>query len=424
MEKGNWKRADHEDLECKGKVESLAIAQSTLVAGNCGALYFWTPPSTKSVQRETDCPSLSLLTLSGDGKRIAYVCKSDQGWTIRTREAADRQGFPISKPNVLLVFNKENKERSDKSSVASGSPNQSLRALYPFAETWSAPGDVEAMQFDPKDSRILVIGGRDGAVRSKLLEPLNGNVPQSSAPWDRKRGQFIVAEGKGTALYRPPQGDTLLTLPASTDIISFSEDGNWIAVAESDHIAKIWDTKEILPRRLIAHLALDRPIKSLAISRAGKHIVAITDEGDVHLWRLDRSPTDFSDKSLLQAHGSYVITHGAGDGSIFSGSAQIVDTRTGRLVASFPNPHEDNNRKYQPLAISRDGTLIAGIDEKDGVVVSEFSDGKIGKRKFQSGFPEANIYTTSFGFSFDDRFWQAPLAIPRIPIRSGFRCGI
>ena len=125
-----------------------------------------------------------------------------------------------------------------------------------------------------------------------------------------------------------------MNLPASAEDFSFSEDGRWIVVADADHVAKVWDATEISPQRLIAHLALDQPLKSIAVSHTGEHIAAVAGDGIVYLWKLNGDRGDFSDLSLLQVQGTYLITHNALQNNIFLGSSKIIDTRTQTIDAA------------------------------------------------------------------------------------------
>jgi len=419
FDQGDWKAAA--DLQCGNTVNRFAAdASGGLLVAECGALHFWTPSSSKSVSLEPDCASTLAMTLSSDGTRVAYVCQTAQGWTIRSREVTrDGQGHVsgISDPIVRLALGQEESNKAAISSDAKASPDKTKKEPYDSAETWSSPKEVRNLRFDPAHSDVLVIAGSDGTVRSwRAWSPSRTTKQTAASTWTKGRGYAAenpAVERSSTALYRPAEGYKLLTMRASAEIISFSEDGSWIAVADSHGVAKVWDTTEISRERLIAHLALDHNMKSIAVSRAGRHIAAVTADGFVHLWRLDGKRGDFSDWSRVQSHGSYVITRPVSEYA-FGGASSIIDTRTGDVVGTFPDYHSEGDRSYRPLAISSDGTVIAGV-ARDSVtvnefhlVVNEFRDGKIGKKKWQGKLPEGNIYLTSFGFSPDNHYFIGP----------------
>ncbi len=267
----------------------------------------------------------------------------------------------------------------------------------------------------------MIVAGADGTVRSwNYVESKTSSqrVKESNTKtvWDKKQTRPLheTAGAKAAGLYQPApdEGYKFLNLPASAEDFSFSEDGRWIVVADADHVAKVWDATEISPQRLIAHLALDQPLKSIAVSHTGEHIAAVAGDGIVYLWKLNGDRGDFSDLSLLQVQGTYLITHNALQNNIFLGSSKIIDTRTQTIVAAFPDYGPGRDSQYRPLSISRDGSLIAGMGREGVMTVNEFSDGKIGKERWKGRFEDTSLYPTSFGFSRDDRYLMGAVGDP------------
>ena len=411
LDKGKW---IEDDLPCESKVNKVAVSgDGVLVAANCGGhLHFWTPKSSLSITGDEDCDDVPALTLSSDGTRAAYVCTMKGGWIIRLREVTRRTDSApfISAPNAILASLPTETNKPSVSLGAKDTTKQGHRNPLESAEFWSSPQVIKDLRFDPAGSNVLIIAGSDGTVRS--WSPHRQTTQSDTGSWKKRQRQAIPNQKSGeNALNHAAEGYPLMSLPASPEIISFSEDGKWITVVEANRTAKVWDTSEISGERLIAHLALDRKIQAIAVSRAGNHIAAVTDDGLVHLWKLDGTRQDFPEMSRLRTHGSYLVTHtfSSQGQDIFSGNTNIFDTRNGKIASSFPNFSLGIHSSYRPLTISVDGTLVAGI-EPGSLVVNEFNNGKIGKERWRCKLMEPTIYMTSFDFSSDNRFLGGAVA--------------
>jgi WD40 repeat protein/energy-coupling factor transporter ATP-binding protein EcfA2 len=389
------------DSRMSGSARSTAMKadQETI-----SALALWTP-TTNKVQKQTDedCASQSSLALSSDGTRLAYVCATDKGWTLRMREIV-REGKDnapsLGASRVFLVLERRETPRS---TGKQGVPGERLCERYPMATKWSAPGGIRALRFDPTNANVVLLVGTDDTVRSfncgestASLRTVERSV--LNATWDKKGGENSKATYSSSGLYGPaPNEGYKFAMLEGAQQLSFSEDGRWIVVTKGNHVAKVWDAKEISSERLIAHVALNQPIKSIAISRASEHVAAVTDDGLAYLCKLKVKRDDFGELSLLQGYGAYAITHN--DSDIFLGTSKIIDTHNHKTVASFGYQTDQHNR---PLSISKDGSLIARVSDKGVLTVNEFTGGKIGTQRWESHFPDDSFYVTSFGFSRDD----------------------
>jgi WD40 repeat protein len=424
--KKNWLRADIEPgCSSPSKLKDFTTDQKgTLLALSCttpsdlptgqsqaskadeavSSLALWTP-NTKPVQAriDEDCASQSSLAMSSDGTRLAYVCVGDKGWTLRMREIVrdPTDGTPSFRASkVFLVLDK--KEAASRSSEKPPAGDNRLSEKYPTARRWFAPEGIRTLRFDPTNATVLIFVGTDDTVRSfncgemaSRMRTVEGR--SSRATWDMKGRKNDKSTPGASGLYGPARDEGYkFVMLQGAEQLSFSEDGRWIVVAKSNHVAKVWDAKEISSERLIAHVALNEPIKAVAVSRASEQIAAVTEDGLAYLCKLKLRRDDFTELSLLQSHGSYLITHD--DGDIFHGTSKIIDTQKHKTLASFGYETEP---LYRPLSISKDGSLIAGVSDKGVLTINDFTAGKVGKERWTSHFPDDSFYVTSFGFSRD-----------------------
>lgn len=369
-------------------------------------LALWTPSTKAELPTDVDCASPSSMALSSDGTRIAYVCAAEKAWIVRLRlivNDSQKEKLSFGPSKALLALDK--KAAAQVSSGKDTASEQQMADPYADAKKWSSPKGVKDLKFDPTDADVLIIAGTDDTVRSWNYGGTRTLLAAKSpeAAWANKPHPSEPSNAGSSGLYEPAEEGYKFPILASAGPLSFSEDGRWIAVTNTNHVAKVWDAKEIASDRLIAHLALDHPIKSIAVSRVGEHIAAVTDNGVAYLWKLTSKRSDFPEFSILQAHGNYLITHDGTD-DFFMGTTSIIDTHTYHTVSSFGPSSHSSPRGYRPLAISRDGSLVAGLSKDRVITVNEFSERKIGKELWKSESPKDSFYVTSFGFSRDNRY--------------------
>jgi U3 small nucleolar RNA-associated protein 5 len=71
-----------------------------------------------------------------------------------------------------------------------------------------------------------------------------------------------------------------------TNIIFSSDDDFFVSAAEHDRFINVWDTTaEQKDRLLLAELAADNDLIHIDLSAANDAVLAITEEGVVHLWQ-------------------------------------------------------------------------------------------------------------------------------------------
>jgi hypothetical protein len=249
----------------------------------------------------------------------------------------------------------------------------------------------EDLQFDPRDANVLITAG--STVRSwdaaKHLESKKSQLPASWGGGNRPQ------ESQKSGVL--PQS-LLFKLAAPAKHLSLTGDGSLLMVTGGG-ISRIWDTsREADVARLISEPALN----SISISAAASRVAAVTQDGSVRLWKLAGILNSFT-SAVFRSQGSYLITHGNN-----LANSEIVNTKTG-LVKRFPDWTRD--RTYRPLSVSKDGTLIAGINYEgfDKFFVSRFENGSVGKAFWTGSQKNDRLYQTSFVFSPDNHYLVGPM---------------
>jgi hypothetical protein len=203
---------------------------------------------------------------------------------------------------------------------------------------------------------------------------------------DEAAGQAWASTGVESNIIGPDQIDKL---PAGVVDIGFSKDGRWMTATDVSGSSEVWDRGQ--KTNFIG--ARKASYRSFSVSEAGRHIAAIAADESAHFWTFARY-SEFSAPQLA-SHGSYLIACQA-DG------ATIVDARSGRSQF-FPND------TFQPLMVSLDGKMIAGV-ENGKLKLAAFNDGQVGRPIPWEAPPEEYYYPTSWSFSPDNHYWVGSMS--------------
>ena len=310
-----------------------------------------------------------------DGKTIAF--ENDAGIHFRAVAGGPYRGRPIVIGAVVndIAFDPTGRL------LATATENGVVRIWD--ATTGRPAGDaltghenfVNAVAFSP-DGRTLASAGQDGTVRlwTVAAAPLGTPVARVSLLAEDPTGR-LVAGYRGTkpvALVRQSDWSVVRTLPGDGETVeaAFGPGGKLVALGDESGAVTVWSTAT--GKRVAPVLGTRRAgrITSVAVSRDGRYVAAIGQNGWLRVWRAG-SWKLVGYRSELQDDG---VTPGldvamfAPDGSLVTAGSTKVgvwDIKADRLL----DPELiDVDVSVDDAALSRDGHVLALGTNEDSLI--------------------------------------------------------
>jgi WD40 repeat protein len=362
-------------LTCPAEVEDFSESEDgrTVVALCGGKAYLWTAPNvagrtlpTEPDKSKDQSGEVVALAVSADGSSLAYLSLG--------RIEVLNIGDPLRVPRTI---------GAPKTIYDSNSSNSAVHITNPV------PTEI---QFDPLIPDALITADSDGGVRSWRY-----SQAEKKAARETQSSGFASGSRLGTqaSLYSAAESTVLFKLLSSATHLSVNQ-GGWVTATDDDGNGKIWDIARGVE---VVQLGLGMPVKGITASQHGQHLAAVVEgaadhRSSLHLWKLGHYLQSLTDASI-RSHGRYVITrpNPASKNPMFT----IVDVEKEKIAAEFP----ETNWNYIPLTISHDGKRIAGFPSSGGLIVNDFSAGKMGEKIWQSAAESIAIYEGTFSFSPD-----------------------
>lgn len=286
----------------------------------------------------------------------------------------------------------------------SGDQSRSLGERY---------GSVHAVAFSP-NGKLLATGCADhiarvwdietgsvlhhlphqsGSVQSVAFSPDGLTLATGSA--NRASSSVEISSSGSTKLWDTKSGELLRSLEgqrATVNSVTFSPDGELVAVGSKDRTAKLWDAKT---GKLLRSLeSLSSPINSVSFSPDGQLVAIGSEDNTAKLWDIRTG------KLFRSLHGHSAPLHAvvfSPDGQLLAtgsddGTVKIWEAKTGVLLQSL----ETLSALILSVAFSPDGrTVAAGSNDR----LARLWDAKTGKLLFS--LPGHGSSVLSIAFSPD-----------------------
>jgi WD40 repeat protein len=255
---------------------------------------------------------------------------------------------------------------------------QTLSACRPAPALPANPKPGVAGLTFSRDGKTLVVAGGDGKIR--FLDAATGEVQRiltghtnviykavfspdekllASSSRDRTARIWDVASGREVL--------KLGGFRCPVKAVAFSPDGKLIAAAGNDGMLKLWDLKTGTELKSLVHINsadIDMGTYALAFNRDGKKIYGSNGDGTVSEWDVESGKEARTWKAPPGGSLSLVFTPDYRKLASFSQSTfQLWDIDHWRETLSMSTPPVVNATRFSnPLAISHNGTLVAGAE--------------------------------------------------------------
>ncbi|HEY9618977.1 MAG TPA: AAA-like domain-containing protein [Crinalium sp.] len=312
-----------------------------VTAGTDGIVRLWTLSGKQIAQFNTHQGRLSTVCFSPDGQTL--VTAGDEGiaqlWTVQGQPLAPLKGH---QGRILhATFS------SDGQRLATAGYDGKIRLWDRSGRLLTAlsthQGSVRSVSISP-DNNLLVTAGYDGTAK---LWTVSGD--RSGTPISKLQ---------------------LPTNPHSTlnriNSMSFSPDGQWIATASDDHIARLWNitTHQVIP--LSGHL---KEVWGVQFNHNGERIATASYDGTIRLW-------DRTGKQLTQINTSQHWIWSVSFNQNSDRLATAGDDRTARLWTVFGQQvalFTGHPGRVLSVSFSPDGHYLATAGEYGTVILWNMS---------------------------------------------------
>ena len=237
------------------------------------------------------------LTVSGDGRRLAWLVGGMLGTSIVIHDTADQTELSLRQrgtqcaafdPDVRLLATglRDGEVRlwrldatKRASAVMPGGEHGVTALAFSFDGSLLAAGDaggaVRVWDLTGRREEV-VIAGRGRAVTALAFSPADARL--------------AVADAEGVAVCDPAGGTLLATLEAPGACLGFTPDGRWLALG-ADRPVEVWQ----LAYRALAAATAGPPaaVRALGFSLDRRTLTSAAADGTVSLWRAARVTDPF-----------------------------------------------------------------------------------------------------------------------------------
>lgn len=279
-----------------------------------------------------------------DGKKLASGCedKNVRIWDLQTHECRTLTGHTNRIWSVAFS--------PDGQLLASGSDDQTIRI-------WDLKTGTNQC--------LNILKEHDHWVRSVAFSP---------------DGQLLASgsDDRTVRIWNVQTGDCLTTLEGHKHwvrSVTFSSDGRWLASGSDDRTVRIWNVQTFLEHRTLQH---ENWVRSVAFSPDGRLLASGSDDEMVWIWNIETGKC----LKTLRGHESWV--HSvifSPDGKRLVSSSQeatkLWNVSDGKLLQSFQERADDVlSDGILPIALSPDGTLIAGGRQDETIQLRSIKTGQ------------------------------------------------